>query len=454
VTEPAPRPPPGPPRAVARTLVALARDRLGTLERLKREHGDVVAFDLLKTRVVLVSHPDDVRDVLATHATRYAKSGSIAAAGKVLGEGLVTSEGAKHRRHKRMIAPVFNHARVADLVPFLAQEAGAARDGRFADGTVVDVDREMTRLALRSVARTLFGLEMDEGDAAEILEALNRVVEVFEFAFLPFPDVVEWIPFPPIVRFRLARRRLDRAVRSMVAARRAALAAGRSPSDLLDLLLTATDEAGGPGFDDTEVRDEVVTLLLAGAETTARALAWTWWQLAANAEAESRLHAEVDALGGRAPTAAETRALPWTRAVLSESMRLMPPVWILGREALEDHAIGGYAVPRGATVAVSQWLVHRDPRWWGDDALAFDPARFLAPAPERPRFAYFPFGGGPRVCVGEGYAWTAGVVALATLAQRLRFERPADAAAPRLKPGVSLRPKGGLPMRVAARSID
>jgi cytochrome P450 len=305
----------------------------------------------------------------------------------------------------------------------------------------------MTRLTLAIVGRTLFDANV-ESEADEIGAALTTALGLFGRTFtLPYFELLDRLPLPMNRRFDRAKARIDATIARLIEERR------RKPggADLLSLLVSACDTEGdGGGMTDAQVRDEAITIFLAGHETTANALAWTWYLLARNPEAEARLHAEVDALGGRAPTAADLPRLPWTEMVLAESMRLYPPAWIIGRRAVEPYAVGGFDVPRGSIVVVSQWVTHRDPRWFPDPER-FDPERFGRAAKEaRPKFAYFPFGGGPRVCIGEGFAWMEGVLVLAAIARRWRLRLvPGQIVVP--APSITLRPGNGIRMLLERR---
>jgi len=330
----------------------------------------------------------------------------------------------------------------------MVRYAGRAAE-RWKAGETIDVHKEMVALTLAIVGTTLFDADVEE-EADEIGKALTEALELFQrLLMVPYGEFLEKLPIPSTLRFRSARRRLDATIARLIAERR------RNPrdrKDLLTLLLLAQDTEGdGGGMTDTQLRDEAMTIFLAGHETTANAMAWTWHLLSQNPEAEGRLHEELDrVLEGRAPGVADLPRLRYTEMVLSESMRLFPPAWILGRRAIVDHELGGYRIPAGSIVLLSQWITHRDARYF-PDPLRFDPQRFTAEAQAaRPRFSYFPFGGGPRVCIGEGFAWMEGVLVLATIARRWRF-LPVDGIPVTPAAMITLRPKSGLPMRIEAR---
>jgi cytochrome P450 len=437
-------------------LVAFRRDPLGFLTRLAREYGDVAQARFGRQRVVLLSHPDYVRDVLVTEHRRFHKGIGLQRAKALLGEGLLTSEGEFHRRQRRLAQPAFHAQRIAAYGATMAAyaERAAERWVRLADAAgggplLLDVHAEMMRLTLGIVGRTLFGADI-EGEAEEIGRAVATSLGVFRsFTTLPFYSLLERLPLPATRRFAAARRRLDATVYRLIAERRAD-AAGRD--DLLSMLLLAQDEeSSGAGMTDEQLRDEALTLLLAGHETTANALSWTWYLLAQHPEVERRLHAEIaEAVGTSAVTAGDLSRLPYAWRVLAESMRLYPPAWVIGRLAVADHEVAGYRIPVGAVVLLSQWVVQRDPRFF-EEPERFEPDRWTEDArAARPRFSYFPFGGGPRICIGEQFAWMEGVLLLATIARRWRLRLAPDRPIV-LQPSVTLRPKSGLWMTAETR---
>ena len=433
--------------------VALARDPIGFLTRLAREHGDVAHFGMGSQRMLFVTGPELIREVLVTRQRSFHKGRGLERAKRLLGEGLLTSEDTFHLRQRRLVQPAFHRERVAGYGQVMADYAGRTGD-RWRDGETLDVAEEMTRLTLAIVGKTLFDADV-EGEAREIGEALTQSFMSFTFAVLPFSELLDRLPIPPTLRFKRARARLDATIYRLIDERR------RSPGDrgdLLSMLLLAQDpEAAGGASDrmsDEQVRDEAMTLFLAGHETTANLLTWSWYLLSEHPEIEARLHAEVDReLGGRLPTAADLPRLPYTRMVLAESMRLYPPAWILGRRAIEEVEIGGHAVAPRTIVLMSQYVTHRDARWFADPER-FDPERWLPErVAERPKFSYFPFGAGTRVCIGEQFAWMEGTLVLAALAQRWRLRLvPGHPVA--VQPIITLRPKHGMRMRVHARRPD
>jgi cytochrome P450 len=440
--------PPGPHgRGGFLRAIRFGRNPLTAIHRLKARWGDVVMTRLGPRRLYVLSHPEMVRDVLVTSNRNFIKSFALQRARVLLGEGLLTSEGDFHLRQRRLSQPAFHRDRIAAMAGTMVRYAEDAAD-RWSAGMEVDATREMNRVTLAIAGMTLLGVDV-EGEADEIGRALTDALGLFDRLHNPLAPLLDRLPVPGTLRMRRARERLDATIYRAIAERRAST---EDRDDLLGMLLAARDEEGdGGGMTDLQLRDELLTLFLAGHETTANALAWTWHLLARHPRVEAKLHNELrTVLAGRAPTAADYGALPFTRAVLAESMRLHPPAWTVGRQPLQDFAAGGYRIRAGSIVLLSPWIIHHDARWWGDDVDAFRPERWMEPDFEAslPRFAYFPFGGGPRKCIGEGFAWMEGVLALATLARRWRL-RHLPGAEVNAKVGITLRVVG-LRMRVEA----
>jgi cytochrome P450 len=398
--------------------------------------------------VYLVSDPELIREVLVTHHRRYLKGRGLQEAKRLLGEGLLTSEGEFHRRQRRLAQPAFHHARVDGYAGVMAAYADRAQR-RWRAGDVVDMHREMTDLTLAIVGKTLFDTDVEGADARLVRESLTSVLEMFDRMTSPIAPLMDLLPFPSMRRFERARDNLDAVVYRLIEERRSG---GRDRGDLLSMLLMATDEEGdGAGMTDEQLRDEALTIFLAGHETTANALTWMWYLLSQHPEVEGRLHDELDrVLGGRLPTIEDLPSLPYTEMVMAESLRLYPPAWVMGRRTQEPHELGGYPIPEGGTLLMSQYLMHHDPRWY-PDPYRFDPERWTPEAQAtRPKFAYFPFGGGPRLCIGESFAWMEGRLILATITQRWRA-RFIPGQVLRLQPRITLRPARGMLMQLEAR---
>ena len=425
----------------------MRRNPLQFLEAVAR-HGPVAQFRIGPQLIFLLSDPAGIEDVLITHASSFAKGRALERAKRTLGEGLLTSEGTFHLRQRRLVQPAFHKARVAGYAEAMTRAALATRD-RWADGAPLDLSAEMNRLTLGIVSDTLFGAQVGtNSDTARVQQAITDVMEMFDLVLVPFGDWLVHLPLPRMRRYRAAQQALDELIYGIIAARRAS---GEDRGDLLSMLLHAQDtEGSGGGMTDRQLRDEVITLFLAGHETTANALSWTWVLLARHPEAEQRLHAEVDAvLHGAAPTMDDLPKLPYTRAVVAESMRLYPPAWTLGRRVLEDYHWAGHTFPKGALILMSQWIVQRDARYWPEPDR-FVPERWLTEAKDRPRFAYFPFGGGNRVCVGESFAWTEAMIVLAAIAGRWRLTLDPEHVIEPL-PLITLRTKHGVRAKALTR---
>jgi cytochrome P450 len=439
--------PPGPrARYLGQHLRMLASDKLGLLAEMAR-CGDVSQVTIGPQPLALLVHPDDIRRVLVTQQKSFSKGRALERTQTLLGKGLLTSEGEFHLRQRRLVQPAFHRERIAAYGTVMTDYAERAQE-QWRHDTVLDVHDEMMRLTLVIAGRTFFDADM-EGDARDVAEVMELSLKMFNYSILPLGFLLEYTPLPWVRELNRARRRMDELIQRIITERRES---GIDKGDLLSMLISARDAEGdGTGMTDRQLRDEIVTLLMAGHETTANALSWTWYLLSQNPEVEAKLHEELDrVLGGRAPGVADLPRLEYTRNVLAESMRLFPPAWTLERRALEDFEAGGYTIRRGAIILLSQYVVHRDPRWW-EEPERFNPDRWTPEsAAQRPKMAYFPFGAGTRICVGEQFAWMEGTLVLATLAQkwRMRYEQP---LAPVPEPLVTLRPKGGLNVRMLAR---
>ncbi len=430
--------PPGPPPhrrwQIARnatSLLGLLRDPLAFVAGRFAEHGSTyyvrepAGTELYVTRELAVA-----RDVLVTHAGAFTKAGGANDVLRpFLGNGLLISDGELWRAQRRRIQPAFLRRRIEGYAPTMVSHA---RDLPWTDGAHTDVFADMMRLTLRVACKTLFDHDArhDADDVAAAMDGLRRAAH---FTVLPY-----WIPGSSAARGRAALGRLHAVLDGMVARRRR----DGPRDDLLSMLL----DAEGGAMDHDLLRDELVTLFLAGHETTSHALTWTWMLLSQHPEAEARVHAEVDALG-RDPTAADVPALPFTEAVIKEALRLYPPAFALPRVAQEEVSVGGLRLAPGAQVVTWVWHLHRDPALF-DDPTSFRPERHLDPTYDR--HAWMPFGAGPRMCVGAGFAMLELVLVVAAIAQRWRARLTGDP--PVTSPRVTLGPKGGMPMRVSARS--
>ena len=425
----------------------MGRSPLTFLTELRDRYGDIARVPLGSETLYLFSHPDLVRDVLVTNHRNFHKGRGLERAKILLGEGLLTSEGDFHLRQRRLAQPAFHRQRVAAYGTTMATYAASRRD-RWQSGATIDAHHEMMALTLAIVGKTLFDADV-EHEAAEIGAALATTFESFSFGFfLPFGELLERLPLPATLRFRKARARLDATIYRLIEERRRT---GGDRGDLLSMLLLAQDTEGdGGGMTDLQLRDEAMTIFLAGHETTANALTWTWYLLSQHPAVEARLHAEIDsALGGRLPTADDLALLPYTRMVLAESMRLYPPAWLVGRRALGPFESNGYTIPGRSIILVSQYVMHRDARWFPDPER-FDPERFT---PEREaaraRYAWFPFGGGPRACIGQHFSMLESVLGLAVLLRE--FEVEAVDTEVELGQGITLEARSPVRIRIARR---
>jgi cytochrome P450 len=428
-------------------LPEVSRDALGFFTRCTRDYGDFVRVRLGLTPCVIVGHPALVEEVLVTRNHDYRKGFATRRLGSLLGNGLLLSDGDFWLRQRRLMQPAFHRQRLTAMAHAMVAITAKLLDG-WHDGETRAINQEMTEATVRIVGRTLFGTEVGE-DLARIRKASRVTTEHFRsrlFTLLTLlPDNV---PTRGNLRYKRAVHDLDRLVRRIVAERRAS---GLDGDDLLATLLSARDETGR-GMDDRQLRDEVMTLLLAGHDTTALTLTWAFVLLAGHPSVADRLHTEVrNALADRPPTAADAPRLTFADHVVTETLRLYPAAWAIGREALRDTEVGGQRVPRGTTVLMSPWALHRDPRFW-DQPEAFSPERWSNNSVQQAsKYAYLPFGGGQRVCIGASFAQLEALLVLTTIAQRFRLELAEPGRPVQPWPVVTLRTHGDVPMRLIAR---
>jgi cytochrome P450 len=435
------RRPPGPKGLpLLGNLLEFRRDVLRYYVDWARDYGDIVSLNLAGWPVVLLNNSDYAEYVLVKNHRNFIKFPLFfRKVQAIFGQGLLTSEGEFWLRQRRLAAPAFHAQRVASYGDTMVHHTERMLEG-WRSGERRDVHADMMEVTLRIAAKTLFNAEVDE-DVADLGRTFNTVAdEITRRVRNPFviPDA---IPTPGNIRYLRGVRRIDRLVDSIIAERQADADVDRG--DLLSMLMLARDDDGKP-MTAKQLRDEVITLLLAGHETTALALSWTWYLIAQHPEADAKLAAELrDVLGGRAPAAGDLPRLRYTEQVVMEAMRIYPPAWGFGREALADFEIGGYTISAGTTVVISPWVSHRNPRYFADPA-AFRPERWDNDfAATLPRFAYIPFGGGPRICVGNRFAMMEAVLILATVAQRFQMALASDQPVVP-QPSITLRPQGGV----------
>jgi cytochrome P450 len=427
------------------SLPDLRRNRLKFIEWCAHEYGDFVPLRAGPRRWVLLNHPDYVEELLVTNNQHFCKTSLLTANRRVFGEGLLTSEGDFWRRQRRLAQPAFHRQRVAGYGAIMSRYA-QHHVGRWRNGHVLDIHAAMMRLTLAIVAKCLFDADVSSA-AGDVGQAMNLLLGIFVNRANRALLIPEWVPTPDNLRVRRGARRLDNIIYGIIRQRRRS---GSDPGDLLSILLAARDEDGSQ-MTDKQVRDEAMTLFLAGHETTALALSWAFYLLALNPLADAELAGELrQVLGGRAPAVEDVPRLQYASHVVAEAMRLYPPAWTIGRDAIDHCEIGGRPVRRGTMLFASPWIIHRDARWF-DQPLEFRPSRWADGLADRlPRFAYFPFGGGQRMCIGSGFATMEATLLLASVAQRFRLELvPGQTIEP--QPSITLRPRYGIQVRLGAR---
>jgi cytochrome P450 len=417
-------------------------------ERLKREFGNIASYRVGRQRVVFVADAELIREVLVVQNDNFVKGEPVRRTKMLIGNGMITAEHADWRSQRQAAQPAFHRQRIRRYADEMVELALATRV-QIVPGVAFDLALTLQQLALKVVAKTLFNSDLEE-EARIVAHEINNIMDVYNFMMvLPAPQLLLHFPFPQVLAFHKARRRVDEIVNRMIEEH--VHGKKRDCGDLLSMMIAAMPEVETEAGRE-QLRDQVVTIFLAGYETTANALAWTFRLLGEHPEIEQNLLEEVDAvLGGRTATMDDVARLKYTEMVLAESMRLYPPAWAQVRQALKDFRLGEYFLPAGTTVLISQWIMHRDEVFF-PDPLRFDPERFSPEAKAgRPKFAYFPFGGGARQCIGEAFAWMEGALLLATLLQKWRF---------RLLPGqkfepqslITLRPRNGVQVIAESRN--
>jgi cytochrome P450 len=412
---------------------------------LTQEYGDIVHYKIGWYHIVFLNHPEYIREVLVVQNDNFIKERTVRRSKMLLGEGMITAEGAQHRMQRQVAQPAFHRQRIPEYAATMAREAVRERDG-WRHGEQRDIALDMMRLTLNVVAGTLFATDL-RNEVAELADAINRIMGLYNFlVMLPAAEWLVHVRPPGLAAFVRARKRIDAVVYRMIEAHR------RERSDrgsLLDMMLAASPDRSSES--EQSLRDQVITIFLAGYETVANALSWTWYLLSQNPDCERRFHEEIDReLHGRAPTFDDIPRLRYVEMVFAESMRLYPPAWAMGRYARNDFQLGEYFLPAKTTVLTSQFITHRDARFF-PDPLRFDPERFTPEAKaRRAKFTYFPFGAGVRQCIGESFAWMEGILLLATIGQKWKLNLvPSQIVEP--EPLITLRPKYGMQMKVESR---
>lgn len=438
--------PPGPKGSLlAGSVRQFVNRRLDFFTDVAREYGDLASFRFGPKRIFLASHPDLVEKVLVTDAKHYIKHFGARMYKPVLGNGLVTSEGDFWLRQRRLSQPAFLKQRVISYAPLMAELTDRML-ATWKPGTAVDVHFEFSSLTSVIALKTLFDLD-DPGDRERFTDSLRTAFDVMSTRFRSVFRFPNWFPTPANLKLKKAVNDLNAVVDRFIAHGRTR---GSNGTDLLSRLIAAQDDDGSR-MTDRQLRDEMMTLYLAGHETTALTLTWSWYLLSQHPQAEAKLVDEWRrVLNGRTPTPDDLPNLPYTDAVITEAMRVYPPVYLLGREATTELELGGYRVKPGWTVFMSQWVNHRDPRYFPDPEV-FRPERWEDGLTKRiPKYAYYPFGGGPRVCIGNTFALMEAALILAAIGQRYRFTLDADAVID-INPQITLLPKYGIPATLTPR---
>lgn len=443
---------PGPlPLDLLRSIPAIQRNPLAYLSECAKSYGDLTQFEVGRTQVFFINHPDLIRHVLQDNHRGYSKATlQYSQLATITGRGLLTNDGESWLVQRRLIQPAFHRQRLEALADGIVQDTRALSSS-WQPGQVVDIDAAMLELTLGIVGKALFSIDL-QSQAHSLSEAVLTTLEHIVYKASHFLAAPDSIPTARNLRFRSALLQLDRLVYAMITERRTLQEKlpTAAPDDLLTMLLNARDESTGKGMSDQQVRDEVLTLLIAGHETVASALTWSWALLAQHPAVRREMQRELDSsLNGRLPTASDMSKLTITRQVFEEAIRLYPPAWLITRTATAADELGGYPVPAGSLIIISPYVIHRKAEFWLEPEK-FDPTRFRVEHGGAPRYAYIPFGGGPRLCIGDRFAMLEAQLILATISQEWELDLPASEPL-EIVPLVTLRPRAGMPMRIQRR---
>ncbi|QRG68483.1 cytochrome P450 [Brevibacillus choshinensis] len=429
-------------------LLAFRRNPLEFIQSSAKTHGDVALLRFgPKRNVYLLTNPDQIKEVLVTKQGHFRKGKGLQVARAVVGDGILTSEGKKHLRQRRLMQPAFHRERIATYGNVMVQQ-GVELMQEWKDGEVRDIHHDMMKVTLAIITATMFGKSVKEG-ADEIGHAIDIGLKYVANKASSFIDIPLSVPTRSNRQFLESNETLDKTIYSLIEERRSS---GETGADLLGMLLAARDEDDGQGMTDEQVRDEVMTIFVAGHETTANTMSWIFYLLATHPEVEKKLHDELaTVLGGKLPTVEDLPQLTYTSLIVQETLRLYPAAWTINREVVEEVEIGGRMYQPGETLMMSQYVMHRDERFY-ENPNEFIPERFAGDLLKQiPAYAYFPFGGGPRVCIGNNFALMEAALLLATIAQRYRMRLAQANQVVEPEPLVTLRPKNGLPMRLEKR---
>jgi len=478
--------PPGPTSKLPLGLfINFLRDPLSVLDNISQRYGDISHFKFGKQNIYLINHPDYIKDVLVTYNSNFIKSRGLQLARRVLGEGLLTSEGELHHKQRQLVQPLFQSDQITKYANIMTDYT-LRMSNHWSESEIIDIHKEFMQLTLSIVSKAFFDVDIEEAETKEISEYVTTLIEYFNRTRIPFARTIEKLPLPSNIRFYHAKKQLDTIIYRIIDKHRTSITTtdndsnnpdeeknqhkeGCNHKDLISLLLQGETDAFTSSINEKSkiskntstlkqhlVRDNVATIFLAGHETVANALTWTFYLLSQNPKEEELLHQEIDSVlddnsnENSVPTIKEISKLEYTERVFAESMRLYPPAWAIGRQAINNCKIGKYTIPAGSSILMSQYLMHRNPRYF-PQPQRFDPERWTPQEKaRRPRFSYFPFGGGPRSCIGESFAWMEGTLLIATIVQRWNMWHELGHSVV-LQPLVTLRPKYGMLMKVVKR---
>lgn len=452
--------PPGPSSIIPGKIIRqFARDPISTLTEIADEYGDISHFKLGRQHVYLINNPDYIERVLIYDHSNFKKGPRLQTAKRVVGEGLVTSEGEFHKKQRKLIQPLFLPKKISSYGAVMTDRAVDMIE-QWKDGSIVNIHTELMKVTLSIICKSVMNYDMESKQAKDFANAFSISKKYSSRLQHPMGHVLDHVPIlPKVVQATAARKTLDSIVYGLISERRNKLRSQKdnTANDLLSRLIQVQDDDAGSIMTDKQLRDEIITILIAGHETTSNALTWTYYLLSQNPQVEKKVFEEVDSvLGGNSrdqyskPSIANLPELKYVEKVFREAMRMYPPVWSMGRFVEEDYTLGRYTIPKGSSLLFSQYVMHHNSKYY-DNPETFDPDRWTEKFKMHlPRFSYFPFGGGIRGCIGEPFAWQEGILLIATIS-RYWSMRLAQNERVKLQPGITLNPKNGIKMKLKAR---
>lgn len=428
------------------SFIEFQKDRLCFLKRVADEYGDFAYFNFGPRKIYFINNPEFIKDIVITNNRKFIKSKVLQRSKIIVGEGLLTSEKEVHLNNRRAIQPLFHNKAIPSYAKIMVEETKNFIDMWNPD-SVFDFHHEMMKITQTIVVKTLFGTDLGE-KTHELINSLNFIMSMFPKLIMPFSELLDYLPIPSMKRLRKEMNFIDQVIYRLIDERKKIK---NDNNDLLNVLLNTKDGDGNDFFTKQQIRDEIITFFIAGQETTSNSLCWTWYLLSQNPKIEEKFYEKVDTvLEGKLPGIQDIQSLKLLENIFKEGLRMFPPAWIISRRATEDYEVNGYIIPTGSDIYMSQYIVHHDDRFY-DEPYKFNPDRWNEEKEDFPRFAFFPFGGGTRRCIGEPFAYMEAVLILAVISQRWKLELQPNFKV-EMEPLITIRPKNGMNMIARKRA--